>query len=141
VVGILGTIESLMANQTVEVVTALVLMPFVLVIVLWIVVLFIKRIVSEHPIVEKNQPLKYERYEASNPPSGKARTQVSMQYFGYLVAFLALEPIVVLSFIVLNSPTRIHLSLQYLAAFLGIYLPLLGFAVHESRKVEEWMWR
>ncbi|MCE4617418.1 MAG: NADH-quinone oxidoreductase subunit A [Desulfurococcales archaeon] len=138
---VLSTIEALMANQTVEIVTALIVLPVILVVVLWLVVLFIKKLVSEHPAIDSRQPLKYERYEAGNPPSGKAKVALSMQYFGYLVTFLALEPIVVLSFIVLSSPEKIQLSLQYLAAFLGIYFPLLGFAVYESRKVEEWMWR
>ena len=139
--GVIDTIEAFMANQTVEIVTALIVLPVILIAVLWLVVLFIKKIVSEHPAIDSRQPLKYERYEAGNPPAGKARTALSMQYFGYLVTFLALEPIIVLSFIVLNSPEKIQLSLQYIVAFLGIYFPLLGFAVYESRKIEEWMWR
>ncbi|MEB3825746.1 MAG: NADH-quinone oxidoreductase subunit A [Desulfurococcales archaeon] len=134
------SIEALLSDPMIAAITGLVVLPAILILVLWGVVLLIKWLVREHPIAERASPLKYERFEASNPPSGEAKTRVSMQYFGYLIAFLALEPIVVLSFIVFNTK-ELGLALQFYTIFLIVYVPFLAYAIHESRKVKEWMWR
>ncbi|MEB3757973.1 MAG: hypothetical protein GSR76_03880 [Desulfurococcales archaeon] len=134
------SITALLSDPTVAAITGLLVLPAVLIIVLWLVVILIKKIVREHPLVEKTEPFKYLRYEASNPPSGEAKTRVAMQYLGYLIAFLALEPIVVLSFIIFNT-TKLLLALEFYTVFLVVYIPFLAYAVYESRKVREWMWR
>ncbi|MEB3755606.1 MAG: NADH-quinone oxidoreductase subunit A [Desulfurococcales archaeon] len=133
-------LASLLSDPVVAAITGLIVLPVVLILVLWLVVVFIKKIVREHPIVEETEPFKYQRYEASNPPSGEAKTRVSMQYLGYLIAFLALEPIVVLSFIVFNT-SKLNYALQFYGIFLAVYIPFLAYAVYESRKIWEWMWR
>ncbi|MCE4614892.1 MAG: hypothetical protein F7B60_05140 [Desulfurococcales archaeon] len=134
------SIASLLSDPTVDAITGLVVLPVILILILWLVVLFIRKTVREHSVIEETEPFKYQRFEASNPPSGEAKTKVSMQYLGYLVSFLALEPIVVLSFIVFNT-SKLSLALQFYGIFLIVYVPFLAYAVYESKKIKEWMWR
>jgi NADH-quinone oxidoreductase subunit A len=70
---------------------------------------------------------------------GEARRILSMQYFGYLVLFLALEPALILVALTLLAPSDRLLNLLaiYLILIL-LFTPLLVYGVRESRRVELW---
>ncbi len=81
------------------------------------------------------------RYEAGNPPSGKARGKIGFQYLGYLILFASLEPVAILLFMV--SP-----SLRYSyeravlvgVAAVAIIIPLLVYGLRYSRDIRRWEW-
>ena len=87
-------------------------------------------------------PYKRERYEAGNPPSGVARRWYPIQYYGYLIIFLAFEPILALLFLLpyyaALSPAR---TLMIVAATMAISLPPLYYGLSHSRRIELWRFK
>ena len=128
-------------NVVVKAATGLVVLPVILILVMILVVLILRKITSASPSIEAMEKWKYWRYDAANPSKDKdVRKRISMQYLGYLIIFLAVEPAVIILAILLSAPSNLmgRLLLLY-GVFLAVYLPLLAYAVHESRKVEAWV--
>ncbi len=50
-------------------------------------------------------PVKIQRFEAGNPPLGVPKFVMPMQYMGFMVMFMALEPILVLLLLLSAHPT------------------------------------
>ncbi|MCE4624475.1 MAG: NADH-quinone oxidoreductase subunit A [Desulfurococcales archaeon] len=131
----------MLENALVKSTTSLVVLPVILIIVMIAVVLFLERITRAAEEINKKEPWKYWRYDAANPSKDRdVRKKVSMQYLGYLIIFLAVEPAVIL-LALLSTASRESLPslLKVFGVFLAVYTPLLIYAVNESRKVESWM--
>ncbi|NOZ31024.1 MAG: NAD(P)H-quinone oxidoreductase subunit 3 [Crenarchaeota archaeon] len=130
-----------LSDTLIKAATSLVILPVILVVLLAVVVLFIDRITRARPDIVAQEKYRYERYEAGNPPpKSEARGKVSMQYLGYLIVFLAVEPAVVIFAILLAAPEIVLGKLLWLyAALVAVYAPLLVYALRESRRVESWM--
>jgi len=130
-----------LSDTLIKAATSLVILPVILVVLLAVVVLFIDRITRARPDIVAQEKYRYERYEAGNPPpKSEARGKVSMQYLGYLIVFLAVEPAVVIFAILLAAPKLVMGKLLWLyAALVAVYAPLLVYALRESRRVESWM--
>ncbi len=121
--------------------TGLVILPIILIALLAAVVLLIDLITRARPDILQREKYRLERFEAGNPPpKSEARGKVSMQYLGYLIIFLAIEPAVVIFSILLAAPKGILGNLLWLyIVLLAVYVPLLAYAIRESRRVESWM--
>ena len=130
-----------MNSMLVRAATGLVVLPAFLIVVLIAVVLFLRQITRASPRVEAHEKWKYWRYDAANPSKDKdVRKRISMQYLGYLIIFLAVEPAVILLAILVAAPKTLMSRLLYLyGAFLTLYFPLLAYAISEARKVEAWI--
>lgn len=130
-----------LSDTLIKAATSLVILPVILVVLLAVVVLFIDRITRARPDIVAQEKYRYERYEAGNPPpKSEARGKVSMQYLGYLIVFLAVEPAIVIFAILLAAPEIVLGKLLWLyAALVAVYAPLLVYALRESRRVESWM--
>ncbi|MEN2999590.1 MAG: NADH-quinone oxidoreductase subunit A [Acidilobaceae archaeon] len=90
--------------------------------------------------IVKVEKFKNQRYESGNPPVGRARSSVSMQYFGYLVLFLAVEPALVLFALMLLASGELYVRvLGIYVAILAIFIPFLVYGIRESRRVELWV--
>lgn len=123
-----------------KVITGLVVIPAIVVAVTVGAILLLKVLTSGRPEIEASEKFKYERYEAGNPPKGEPRRKVTMQYLGYLILFLAVEPAVILLAIALAAPEYLKLRLFTLYAFLIlVYAPLLYYGVKEARRIESWL--
>ncbi len=87
-------------------------------------------------------PYKRERYEAGNPPSGVARRWYPIQYYGYLIIFIAFEPILALLFLLpyyaTLNPVKV---LTVMAATMAISLPPLYYGLSYSRRIELWRFK
>ncbi len=117
----------------------LIVLPILLTLLLAATIYFLRILTMQSREIEKEEKYKYERFEAGNPPKGEARRKVSMQYLGYLIIFLAVEPAVILLAITLAAPRSLLQSLLYLyVVFIAVYTPLLVYAIKESRRVESW---
>ncbi len=121
--------------------TSLVILPLILIAVMALVVVLLEQLTRARPDIEAEEKLKYERYEAGNPPPrSEARGKVSMQYLGYLIIFLAVEPAVVLLSLLLAAPEFLLGNvLKVFGVLVAVYIPLLAYAVHEARRIESWM--
>ncbi len=82
------------------------------------------------------EPYKRKRYEAGNPPSGEAKKRLPYQYYGYILLYLAVEPIFVLLYFLpyLNSYIMFWVNLILLA----VYGPALLYAVRLAERIELW---
>jgi len=98
--------------------------------------LIIGRIVSP----SREYPLKRERFEAGNPPKGRARGWFAMQYYPYLIVFLTIEPIIVYSYLFLMVA---HNLIVEAATIFGLIIlmiiPPLIFGLDSARRVREWL--
>lgn len=116
-------------------------LPIILIAVMGLVVIILIQLTKARQDIIEKEPWKYERYEAANPLKYKeARTKVSMQYLGYLIMFLAVEPAVVLLAILMTAPRDLLGSMLIIyGVFLAVYAPLLAYAVREARRIQSWM--
>lgn len=88
----------------------------------------------------REYPLKRERFEAGNPPKGRARGWFSMQYYPYLIVFLTVEPVIVYSFLyLLATKSYPYDSITLLALIIAILTPPLIFGLDSARKIREWI--
>ncbi|MBE8539777.1 NADH-quinone oxidoreductase subunit A [Geoglobus acetivorans] len=71
-------------------------------------------------------PLKYERWESGNISVGFPKYTLPMQYFGFLVLFMAFEPVVVLILLFAMFPGLDYL--KFLAIALVSMLPAFYFS-------------
>ncbi len=130
----------LLNDPLVRVVAGLIVVPALVAGATVAAILLLRVITSGRPDIEAIERFKYERYEAGNPPKGEPRKKVTMQYLGFLILFLAVEPAVILLAIALAAPREFLLRLAALYAFLIIvYTPLLYYGLREARRIEAWM--
>ena len=136
----MALIEAL-GNELIRASTALVILPILLIALMAAVVLVLEALTRARPDINAKEKYKYMRYDAGNPPiKGEARGKVSMQYLGYLIIFLAVEPAVILFAILLAAPEAILRNVLVLfGVMVGVYAPLLAYAVSEAKRVESWM--
>ncbi len=130
----------LLRDPTLTLVASLFLVPL-LVFVFTVGLVFALRVLLSPPrALDEKESLKYERYEAGNLPHRvDARSKVSMQYLGYLILFMAVEPAVILLAVALVGVERFAVELAALYLFLiAVYTPLIYYGVKLSGKVEEW---
>ncbi|MGC8542527.1 MAG: NADH-quinone oxidoreductase subunit A [Vulcanisaeta sp.] len=77
-----------------------------------------RKLAAKNPNVVKLQ-----RYEAGNPPTGEARYVFPIQYVGFLLMFLGVEPIIVI-LLILSSAAVAALPITYMVvAILIVALP------------------
>lgn len=126
-------------NEIVKTITSILVVPVVVLALTLGLIWLLKILTQGRPDVESLERFKYLRYESGNPMKGEARKVLSMQYFGYLVLFLALEPALILvALTLLVSPGNVrNLVVIYLILIL-VFTPLLVYGIRESRRVESW---
>jgi NADH-quinone oxidoreductase subunit A len=85
-------------------------------------------------------PDKLARFEAGNPPFGRARGIFPMQYYPYLVVFLTVEPLVIYLFLILMTlhDTPVTVALLF-GALCGMLAPPIIFALDSARRLNLWI--
>jgi len=130
----------LLADPLIRVVVGLIVVPAIVAAATIAAILFLRLITSGRPDVESLERFKYERYEAGNPPKGDPRKKITMQYLGFLILFLGVEPAVILLAIAIAAPRELLPRVAALYAFLIIvYAPLLYYGLREARRIEAWI--
>lgn len=85
-------------------------------------------------------PSKFQRFEAGNPPHGRARGWFAMQYYGYLIVFLTVEPIVIYMFLILMHLNASPIpSLLLFIILVLMLIPPMVFGLDLARKVKIWL--
>ncbi|WP_202320610.1 NADH-quinone oxidoreductase subunit A [Archaeoglobus neptunius] len=77
--------------------------------------------------------VKMSRFEAGNPPLGIPKWTLPMQYIGFMIMFMAFEPILVLLLLFSGAPTLDVFALTILAFLL--MLPAIYVAYHYSLEI------
>lgn len=94
------------------------------------VVLLIKKIIK----VKLTNPVKIMRFEAGNVPVGPAKSILPIQYIGFLMMFLAVEPIIALLLALSVGFTSFNLGYALLVmVFLATYSPLIYIAYNDAK--------
>jgi len=86
--------------------------------------------------------IKFERWESGHISPGPARIKVGFQYFGFLIMFAALEPVVVTLLII--SPSSRFAPENHVLVILAVLLivaPILVFTLRQARETRYWAWR
>ncbi len=87
----------------------------------------------------KPLPLKNERFDCGNPPTPHGRGQLTMQYYAYLVVFLAVEPVFIYWFLLLLDAHQAFVpTVQLFGIILGMLIPPIIFGLDSARKVGLW---
>ena len=87
----------------------------------------------------RRYPMKFKRYEAGNPPKGKARGWFMMQYYAYLIVFLTVEPILIYLFILILGLHSHPISTSIIfMIFVLVLLPPLIFGLDSAKRVKLW---
>ncbi len=118
-----------MLDALVSILAVSVLVPLTLLLVLWFLDLVTRG--PEHP-------LKRLRYEAGNPPRGEARAPVLYQYFGYILLFVALDPVFMLLFVLPTLAGEWEKAVLLSLASVALLLPPVAYAVKYARKRGYW---
>lgn len=85
-------------------------------------------------------PLKRERYETGNLPKGEVRKWFDVQYYGYLILYLAFEPLLILLFFLPPAPSKLDL-LRLVSLAFATYIPPLIFGLRQIRDISAWTFK
>jgi len=81
---------------------------------------------------------KRRRYEAGNPPQGEAKSRLAMQYFGYVLMLVALEPLIAVPVVYFAiSPTAA--SAVYLLVIAAVIMLASLYAYVHSKDIRKWI--
>ncbi|MCE4621648.1 MAG: hypothetical protein F7B95_04350 [Desulfurococcales archaeon] len=128
-------------DPLVKAISALVVVPVVVLLLLLGTILLLRTILMPPREVLEVERLRLERFEAGNPPKREpGRGKVSMQYLGYLIIFLAVEPALVLFALTLAAPGTLAVNLLKLyVIMIAVYAPLLYYALREAKDYRNWV--
>jgi NADH-quinone oxidoreductase subunit A len=86
-------------------------------------------------------PLKVGRFEAGNVPYGEGIIWVPMQYYGYVLIFTAIEPLIIIFLLLLpalDSRDLLINFLQVLGGFTLILYPVLRYLIRQVDDIKLW---
>ncbi|MGC9105489.1 MAG: NADH-quinone oxidoreductase subunit A [Thermoprotei archaeon] len=86
----------------------------------------------------KHNPLKVARFEAGNIPYGEGRLWYPLQYYGYILIYTSIEPLIVI--LLLLAPSAYYASqglYLHFAVILGSFIALLYPIVYYGAKVAD----
>ncbi|BCU69332.1 NADH-quinone oxidoreductase subunit A [Stygiolobus caldivivus] len=91
-------------------------------------------------------PIKVSRFEAGNIPFGEGRLWFPLQYYGYLLVYTSIEPIIVLLFSISEASyfTSLVLFRNLLIIVLttiAVLYPVLYYAIKQVNIIQYWLIR
>jgi len=118
---------------------SMVIVPAFMLAVLVGVLLLLRKLLEQKREISSAEKYREVPFESSNPPKGVGKGRIGFQYLGYLIAFMSLEPAVVLIAFAAAAP-------QYLAGrvlelyliMIAVYAPLLVYGLREAKRVASW---
>ena len=93
-----------------------------------------------------HNPVKVARFEAGNIPYGEGRLWFPLQYYGYLLVYTSIEPLVITLFLLapatyyLSSVLTLHLII-ILGTFVAILYPVIYYGVKQADTITQWVVR
>ena len=94
----------------------------------------------------KFNPLKVSRFEAGNIPFGEGRLWYPLQYYGYLLVYTSIEPIIVILLAIAeasyySSFILFRNLLILITSMIVLLYPVLYYAVKQVNVIEYWLMR
>ncbi|MCG2909632.1 MAG: NADH-quinone oxidoreductase subunit A [Sulfolobaceae archaeon] len=94
----------------------------------------------------KFNPLKVSRFEAGNIPFGEGRLWYPLQYYGYLLVYTSIEPIIVILLAIAeasyySSFILFRNLLILITSTIVLLYPVLYYAVKQVNVIEYWLMR
>ncbi|MCC6020307.1 MAG: NADH-quinone oxidoreductase subunit A [Thermoproteaceae archaeon] len=86
----------------------------------------------------RRTPYKLMRYEAGNPEAGPAKAPLAMQYLGYLLMLVTLEPVAAIPIAIYMLLGDVQLAALSAAACGAASAAAFSYAYHHARRVERW---
>ncbi|MDT7888504.1 MAG: NADH-quinone oxidoreductase subunit A [Desulfurococcales archaeon] len=108
--------------------------------IIFLVLPFIAYLIGRAVSPPIDYPTKLERFESGNIPSGRGRGFFLMQYYPYLLLFIAMESYVVLIlFIALSSVVGIAVNSLVLILLSSVFiLPSFIYALRKAGVIDLW---
>jgi NADH-quinone oxidoreductase subunit A len=108
--------------------------------ILFLALPFVAYIIGRAMAPPIDYPTKAERFESGNLPSGKGRGYFLMQYYPYMLMFIAMESYVVLIvFIALSSIAGVIVNSILLILLSAIFiLPSFAYAIKKAGVISLW---
>ena len=94
----------------------------------------------------EHNPIKISRFEAGNIPYGEGRLWFPLQYYGYILIYTSLEPIIVLLFAIAEAEYTTsfilfrNLLIIIIASIVILY-PILYYSIKQINILENWLFR
>ncbi|MGC9108413.1 MAG: NADH-quinone oxidoreductase subunit A [Infirmifilum sp.] len=82
------------------------------------------------------RPFKRLRYEAGNPPKGEAKKRIPFQYYGYLILYLGIEPLIILLYLLPFS--NLQQGLIIVGAMLLAVIPDVWWGLKLADEISLW---
>lgn len=99
-------------------------------------------VISRFVAPPKYYPMKNERFECANPPTKRGRGWFTMQYYGYLVVFLTVEPVFIYLFLLLMEAHVFYYSVVQLFGLIMLMLvPPIILGLDAARRIDLWRMR
>jgi NADH-quinone oxidoreductase subunit A len=88
-------------------------------------------------------PLKISRFEAGNVPYGEGRLWFPLQYYGYLLMYVTIEPILILLFAIASAPLLGNFILFrnlmiIIGSFIVLIYPVMYYSITQINMIENW---
>jgi NADH-quinone oxidoreductase subunit A len=91
----------------------------------------------------KRNPVKIARFEAGNIPYGEGRLWYPLQYYGYLLIYTSIEPLVVI--LLLLAPSTFYVSessafhlLAIVGTFIALLYPVIYYGARLADVINQW---
>ncbi|EZQ06977.1 MULTISPECIES: NADH-quinone oxidoreductase subunit A [Acidianus] len=95
-------------------------------------------------VPSERTPVKMSRFEAGNIPTGLGRIWFPLQYYGYLLIYTTIEPIIVLLFLIAYAPfynnfIEFRNLFVVVGSFIVLVYPVLYYSIKQINVVLNWV--
>lgn len=118
---------------------SMIVVPVFMLVVLIGALVLLRKLLEQNREISSREKYREVPFESSNPPKGVGKGRLGFQYLGYLIAFMSLEPAVVLiAFIAAAPEYLISRVLELYLILVAVYAPLLVYGLREAKRVAQW---
>jgi NADH-quinone oxidoreductase subunit A len=118
---------------------SMIVVPVFMLAVLIGALVLLRKLLEQNREISSREKYREVPFESSNPPKGVGKGRLGFQYLGYLIAFMSLEPAVVLiAFIAAAPEYLISRVLELYLILVAVYAPLLVYGLREAKRVAQW---
>ncbi|MGC9116257.1 MAG: NADH-quinone oxidoreductase subunit A [Conexivisphaera sp.] len=118
---------------------SMVVVPMFMLALLVAVLALLRKLIEQPREISSAEKYREVPFESSNPPRGVGKGRIGFQYLGYLIAFMSLEPAVVLIAFAAAAPQYlVGRVLELYLILVAAYAPLMVYGLREARRVAAW---
>lgn len=98
-------------------------------------------------VPKSDNPVKFDRFEAGNIPTGEGRLWYPLQYYGYLLVYTSIEPILTILFLAsplyfsIDTFTITEKFYVIIGAMIAVLYPTLSYVIKQVNDISQWEFR